>query len=48
MSKRKMSEEEFLRLELVQALRSLGEIVMEEEPADWDEESKNEKLSDEE
>jgi hypothetical protein len=48
MSKRKMSEEEFLRLELVQALRSLGEIVMEEEPEDWDEESKDEELLEEE
>jgi len=48
MSKKKMNEKEFLRLELEEALRSLNEIVMEEEPEDWHEESKDEKLSDEE
>ena len=30
------------------ALRSLNEVVMDEEPEDWDEESKDEELSDEE
>ncbi|MGO8990399.1 MAG: hypothetical protein ACLQGU_03950 [bacterium] len=40
--------EEDIKLELVEALRSLNEIVMEEEPEDLDEESKDEKLSDEE
>jgi hypothetical protein len=48
MSKKKMSEEEFLRLELVEALRSLNGIVTDEECENLDEESKDEKLSDEE
>ena len=48
MSKKKMSEKELLKLELSEVLRSLNEIVTEEEPEDLDEESKDEKLSDEE
>lgn len=48
MSKKKMSEKEFLRLELVEALRSLNGIVMDEECENLDEESKDEELSDEE
>ncbi len=42
MSKKKMSEKELLRLELVEALRSLNQIVMDEEREDLEEESKDE------
>jgi len=48
MSKKKMNEKEFLRLELVEALRSLNGIVMDEEREDLDEESKDEELLEEE
>jgi len=48
MRKEKMAEEEMNIAMLAEALRSLNEIVMEEEPEDLDEESKDEKLSDEE
>ena len=45
---RTLQPEEDIKLELVEALRSLNEIVMEEEPEDLDEKSKDENLSDEE
>jgi hypothetical protein len=40
--------EKDIKSELSEVLRSLNEIVIEEEPENWDEESKDEKLSDEE
>ena len=48
MRKEKMTKKEMNMAMLSEALRSLNEIVMDEEPKDWDEESKDEKLSDEE
>ena len=42
MSMKEISKKELLKLELIEALRSLGEIVTEEEPEDWDEESEGE------
>lgn len=48
MRKEKMTKKEMNMAMLSEVLRSLNEIVMEEEPEDWDEESKDEKLSDEE
>jgi hypothetical protein len=48
MRKKKMTKKEMNMAMLREALRSLNGIVMEEEPEDWDEESKDEKLSDEE
>ena len=45
MSKKKMSEKELLKLELIEVLRLLGEIVMEGEPEDWDKESDDEEFS---
>jgi hypothetical protein len=40
--------EEDIKSELQEALRSLGEIVMDQEPEDWNEESKDEGLLEEE
>ena len=48
MRKEKMTKKEMNMAMLAEVLRSLNEIVMDEEPEDWDEESKDEKLSDEE
>ena len=48
MRKEKMTKKEMNMALLAEVLRSLNEIVMDEEPDDWDEESKYEKLSDEE
>jgi hypothetical protein len=44
----KMGKKHERLAELLEALRSLNEIVMDEEHEDWDEESKGEKHSDEE
>jgi hypothetical protein len=46
MRKGKMTKKEMNMAMLAEVLRSLNEIVMDEEPEDWDEESKDEKLSD--
>lgn len=48
MGKKKMTKEEMNMAMLAEALRSLNEIVEEEEPEDWDEESKDEGLLEEE
>ena len=48
MRKEKMTKKEMNVAMLDEALRSLNEIETEEEPEDWDEESKDETLSDEE
>jgi hypothetical protein len=48
MRKKKMTKKEMNMAMLAEALRSLNEIVAEEEPEDWGEESKDEKLSEEE
>ena len=48
MRKEKMTKKEMNMAMLSEVLRSLNEIVMDEEPEDWDEESKDEKLLKEE
>ncbi len=44
MRKEKMTEKEMNVAMLAEVLRSLNEIVMGEEPENWDEESREEKL----
>lgn len=48
MRKEKMTEKEMNVAMLSEALRSLNEIVMDKDPKDWNEESKDENLPDEE
>jgi hypothetical protein len=45
MMKEKMTKKKMNMAMLAEALRSLNEIVMEEEPEDWDEENMDEEVS---